>query len=89
MNLNFDLVLMCQELKAHHFPSTHPPTPPFLQRYEEAAQAFREVLKLDSSCSEAAHELMRVQTTQLMVRNRIVICRIVSIEKMALEPISH
>ncbi|TNN85204.1 Tetratricopeptide repeat protein 31 [Liparis tanakae] len=37
-----------------------------LQRYEEAAQAFREVLKLDSSCAEAAQELMWVQITQLM-----------------------
>ncbi|XP_035531161.1 tetratricopeptide repeat protein 31-like [Morone saxatilis] len=37
-----------------------------LKRYEEAAQAFREVLKLDSSCAEAAQELMRVQITQLM-----------------------
>lgn len=42
----------------------------FLQRYEEAAQAFREVLKLDNSCPEAAQELMRVQITQLMVCNR-------------------
>ncbi|KAM9335480.1 uncharacterized protein ABDE67_020465 [Symphorus nematophorus] len=37
-----------------------------LKRYEEAAQAFREVLKLNSSCAEAAQELMRVQITQLM-----------------------
>ncbi|XP_059211292.1 uncharacterized protein LOC131989931 isoform X1 [Centropristis striata] len=37
-----------------------------LKRYVEAAQAFREVLKLDSSCAEAAQELMRVQITQLM-----------------------
>lgn len=37
------------------------------QRYEEAAHAFMEVLKLDSSCAEAAQELMRVQITQLMV----------------------
>lgn len=37
-----------------------------LKRYEEAAKAFREVLKLDSSCAEAAQELMRVQITQLM-----------------------
>ncbi|XP_032366869.1 tetratricopeptide repeat protein 31 isoform X3 [Etheostoma spectabile] len=37
-----------------------------LKRYEEAAQAFREVLKLDSSCADAAQELMRVQITQLM-----------------------
>ncbi|XP_030578684.1 tetratricopeptide repeat protein 31-like isoform X2 [Archocentrus centrarchus] len=37
-----------------------------LKRYEEAALAFMEVLKLDSSCAEAAQELMRVQITQLM-----------------------
>nr|XP_046237563.1 tetratricopeptide repeat protein 31-like isoform X2 [Scatophagus argus] len=37
-----------------------------LKRYEEAAQAFRDVLKLDSSCAEAAQELMRVQIIQLM-----------------------
>jgi len=37
-----------------------------LKRYEEASQAFREVLKLDSACTEAAQELMRVQITQLM-----------------------
>lgn len=37
-----------------------------LQRYEEAAQAFKEVLQLDSSCVDAAQELMRVQITQLM-----------------------
>ncbi|KAM6894789.1 uncharacterized protein PEZ65_022426 [Lycodopsis pacificus] len=37
-----------------------------LKRYEEAGRAFREVLKLDSSCAEAAQELMRVQITQLM-----------------------
>ncbi|KAF1380578.1 hypothetical protein PFLUV_G00165330 [Perca fluviatilis] len=37
-----------------------------LKRYDEAAQAFREVLKLDSSCADAAQELMRVQITQLM-----------------------
>uniref|UniRef100_A0A3Q3L9N6 RRM domain-containing protein n=1 Tax=Mastacembelus armatus TaxID=205130 RepID=A0A3Q3L9N6_9TELE len=37
-----------------------------LKRYEEAAQAFKEVLKLDSSYAEAAQELMRVQITQLM-----------------------
>ncbi|XP_026208900.1 hsp70-Hsp90 organizing protein 2-like isoform X2 [Anabas testudineus] len=37
-----------------------------LKRYEEAAQAFREVLKLDGACAEAAQELMRVQITQLM-----------------------
>ncbi|XP_040887022.1 tetratricopeptide repeat protein 31-like isoform X2 [Toxotes jaculatrix] len=37
-----------------------------LKRYGEAAQAFRDVLKLDSSYSEAEQELMRVQITQLM-----------------------
>uniref|UniRef100_A0A8C6MBS4 RRM domain-containing protein n=1 Tax=Nothobranchius furzeri TaxID=105023 RepID=A0A8C6MBS4_NOTFU len=37
-----------------------------LRRYEEAAQAFRDVLKLDSSYAEAAQELMRVQIIQLM-----------------------
>ncbi|KAL7375710.1 hypothetical protein ABVT39_022323 [Epinephelus coioides] len=37
-----------------------------LKRYVEAGQAFKEVLKLDSSCAEAAQELMRVQITQLM-----------------------
>lgn len=37
------------------------------QRYEEAAQAFREVLKLDGACAEAAQELMRVQIIELMV----------------------
>ncbi|CAL8327320.1 unnamed protein product [Lota lota] len=37
-----------------------------LKRYDEAASTFKEVLKLDSSCTEAAQELMRVQITQLM-----------------------
>ncbi|XP_034532413.1 uncharacterized protein LOC117807294 [Notolabrus celidotus] len=37
-----------------------------LKRYNEASQAFREVLKLDGSYAEAAQELMRVQMTQLM-----------------------
>ncbi|XP_077401342.1 uncharacterized protein LOC144035487 isoform X2 [Vanacampus margaritifer] len=37
-----------------------------LKRYEEAVQALREVLKLDSSCREAAQELMRTQILQLM-----------------------
>ncbi|XP_072233092.1 uncharacterized protein [Leuresthes tenuis] len=37
-----------------------------LKRYEEAAQAYREVLKLESSYAEAAQELMRVQIFQLM-----------------------
>lgn len=37
-----------------------------LKRYEEAASAFKEVVKLDSSCTEAAQELVRVQISQLM-----------------------
>ncbi|XP_028285486.1 uncharacterized protein LOC114451121 isoform X2 [Parambassis ranga] len=37
-----------------------------LKRYDEAAQAFRDVLKLDSSCGDATQELMRVQIIQLM-----------------------
>uniref|UniRef100_A0A8C6U3B2 RRM domain-containing protein n=1 Tax=Neogobius melanostomus TaxID=47308 RepID=A0A8C6U3B2_9GOBI len=37
-----------------------------LKRYEEAARAFKEVVKLDSSCAEAAQELVRVQSLQLM-----------------------
>lgn len=37
-----------------------------LKRYDEAAQAFSDVLKLDTSCADAAQELMRVQITQLM-----------------------
>ncbi|CAL8377704.1 unnamed protein product [Boreogadus saida] len=37
-----------------------------LKRYEEAANTYKEVLKLDSSCTEAAQELMRVQIAQLM-----------------------
>ncbi|CAN9509553.1 unnamed protein product [Ophioblennius macclurei] len=37
-----------------------------LKRYDEAAQAFRDVLKQDSMCAEAAQELMRVQIIQLM-----------------------
>ncbi|KAG7495952.1 tetratricopeptide repeat protein 31-like isoform X2 [Solea senegalensis] len=37
-----------------------------LKRYEEAAQAFNEVLRLESSYAEAAQELMRVQIMQLM-----------------------
>ncbi|KAM9718278.1 uncharacterized protein ACNS7B_021644 isoform 1-T1 [Menidia menidia] len=37
-----------------------------LKMYEEAAQAFREVLKLESSYAEAAQELMRVQILELM-----------------------
>ncbi|XP_047425024.1 tetratricopeptide repeat protein 31-like [Mugil cephalus] len=37
-----------------------------LKRYDEAVQAFRDVLKLDSLCAEAAQELMRVQIIQLM-----------------------
>ncbi|MED6290875.1 hypothetical protein CHARACLAT_017834, partial [Characodon lateralis] len=35
-------------------------------RYEEAADAFRDVLKRDSSYAEAAQELMRMQIIQLM-----------------------
>lgn len=38
-----------------------------LQKYEDAARAFREVLKVDSSCVEASQELWRVQIAQLMV----------------------
>ncbi|XP_047241665.1 tetratricopeptide repeat protein 31-like isoform X3 [Girardinichthys multiradiatus] len=37
-----------------------------LKRYEEAADAFRDVLKRDSSYAEAAQELMRMQIIQLM-----------------------
>ncbi|XP_037539305.1 tetratricopeptide repeat protein 31 isoform X2 [Nematolebias whitei] len=37
-----------------------------LKRYEEAADAFRDVLKRESSYAEAAQELMRVQIIQLM-----------------------
>ncbi|KAM4564888.1 uncharacterized protein V3H82_013984 [Fundulus diaphanus] len=37
-----------------------------LKRYEEAADAFRDVLKRDGSYAEAAQELMRVQIIQLM-----------------------
>ncbi|XP_066575774.1 uncharacterized protein LOC136766298 isoform X2 [Amia ocellicauda] len=37
-----------------------------LKRYAEASQAFKEVLKLDSTCTDAAQELMRVQIIQLM-----------------------
>ncbi|KAM9426522.1 uncharacterized protein KZ484_019986 [Pholidichthys leucotaenia] len=37
-----------------------------LKRYQEAAQTFMDVLKLDSQCAEAAQELMRVQIIQLM-----------------------
>ncbi|XP_037118151.1 hsp70-Hsp90 organizing protein 1 isoform X2 [Syngnathus acus] len=37
-----------------------------LKRYEEAAQAFRGVLKLDPSCAEAAQEMMQTQILQLM-----------------------
>lgn len=40
----------------------------FFQRYKEAADAFRDVLKRESSYAEAAQELMRVQIIQLMVR---------------------
>ncbi|XP_032438984.1 uncharacterized protein LOC116732735 isoform X2 [Xiphophorus hellerii] len=37
-----------------------------LKRYKEAADAFRDVLKRESSYAEAAQELMRVQIIQLM-----------------------
>ncbi|XP_049590738.1 uncharacterized protein si:dkey-33c12.4 [Syngnathus scovelli] len=37
-----------------------------LKRYEEAAQAFQGVLKLDPSCAEAAQEIMQTQILQLM-----------------------
>lgn len=37
-----------------------------LKRYEEAAKAFEEMIKLDSSCTEAAQELVRLQILQLM-----------------------
>lgn len=39
----------------------------FLQRYEEASQAFSEVLKLEGSYAEAAQELLQMQIMQLMV----------------------
>lgn len=44
-----------------------------LQRYADAAQALREVLKVDSTCTEARQELIRVQVSQLMVCNGL--CR--------------
>lgn len=37
-----------------------------LKRYEEAASAFKEVIKLDSSYTEANQELVRMQILQLM-----------------------
>ncbi|XP_030627041.1 hsp70-Hsp90 organizing protein 3 [Chanos chanos] len=37
-----------------------------LKRYFEAAQTYKDVLKLDSTCTDAAQELMRVQIMQLM-----------------------
>ncbi|KAM9832844.1 uncharacterized protein ACBT44_008552 isoform 1-T1 [Syngnathus typhle] len=37
-----------------------------LKRYEEAAQAFQGVLKLDPSCAEAAQEMMQTQILELM-----------------------
>ncbi|XP_053476958.1 uncharacterized protein si:dkey-33c12.4 isoform X1 [Ictalurus furcatus] len=37
-----------------------------LKRYYEASLTYKEVLKLDSSCTDAAQELMRVQIMQLM-----------------------
>lgn len=39
-----------------------------LQRYEDAAQALMEVLKVDRTSTEAIQELKRVQISQLMVR---------------------
>lgn len=87
MNLNFDLLLMYRLLKAHHLfvslllSSPSSPLVHFLplffflclQRYADAAQALREVLKVDSTCTEARQELTRVQISQLMVRNGL--CR--------------
>lgn len=40
---------------------------PFCQRYYEARLTYNEVLKLDSTCKDAAEEMMRVQLMQLMV----------------------
>lgn len=40
-----------------------------LQRYYDASLIYEMVLKQDSSCTEAAQELKRVQTMQLMVRD--------------------
>lgn len=40
----------------------------FFQRYEEAAEAFKAIIKRDSSNAEAAHELLQVQIIQLMVK---------------------
>lgn len=37
-----------------------------LKRFEEAANAFKEVIKLDRSCTEANQELLRMQILQLM-----------------------
>ncbi|XP_060781724.1 stress-induced-phosphoprotein 1 [Neoarius graeffei] len=37
-----------------------------LKRYYEASLTYKEVLKIDSSCTDAAQELMRVQIMQLM-----------------------
>lgn len=37
-----------------------------LKRYEEAANAFKEVIKLDGTCTEANQELVRMQIFQLM-----------------------
>lgn len=37
-----------------------------LKRYYDASLTYKEVLKLDSSCTDAAQELMRVQIMQLM-----------------------
>ncbi|KAI5108157.1 hypothetical protein C0J45_1751 [Silurus meridionalis] len=38
-----------------------------LKRYYEAGLTYKKVLKIDSSCTDAAQELMRVQIMQLMV----------------------
>ncbi|XP_064408575.1 uncharacterized protein SI:DKEY-33C12.4 isoform X2 [Latimeria chalumnae] len=37
-----------------------------LKRFAEAVAAFKEVLKIDRSCGDAAHDLARVQVAQLM-----------------------
>jgi len=46
---------------------THSCCFPFCQRYYEARLTYNEVLKLDSTCKDAAEEMMRVQLMQLMV----------------------
>ncbi|KTF77007.1 hypothetical protein cypCar_00025748 [Cyprinus carpio] len=42
-----------------------------LKRYYEARVTYNEVLKLDSTCKDAAEEMMRVQLMQLMVRGAL------------------